>query len=127
MFHDIFGHMPLLTDPHFAAFYQKFGEAALHASNTERKNLETFHWFTVEFGLIKKKEGLRLFGAGIMSSLGEVQHALSNKVLVKDFDPEKIVNQKYDVWHLQPVLFAIKSFEQLEKGFYNWTKEKKLL
>ncbi len=127
MFHDIFGHMPLLTDPHFALFYQKFGEAALHATSKDRKYLETFHWFTVEFGLIKKKEGIRLYGAGIISSLSEVQHALSNNVSVIPFDPEKIVSQEYDVWHLQPVLFAIDSFEQLEKGFFSWTKKKKLL
>ncbi|MEJ2615325.1 MAG: phenylalanine 4-monooxygenase, partial [Ignavibacteriaceae bacterium] len=89
--------------------------------------LETFHWFTVEFGLIKKPEGMRVYGAGIISSLGEVQHALSNDVEVIDFKPERIVNQKYDVWHLQPVLFAIDSFEQLENGFKDWTKKQGLL
>ncbi len=127
LFHDMFGHMPLLTDPDFASFYQKFGEAALHAEGTKRKQLETFHWFTVEFGLIKKPEGIRIYGAGIVSSLGEVQHALSSEVKVFDFDPERIVKQEYDVWHLQPVLFAINSFEELKEGFKEWTKRKGLL
>jgi phenylalanine-4-hydroxylase len=127
LFHDMFGHMPMLTNPNFASFYQMFGEAALHAKGADRKSLETFHWFTVEFGLIIKPEGKRIYGAGIISSLGEIQHALSNEVKVIDFDPEKIVNQTYDVWHLQPVLFAIESFEQLEKGFKEWTKERELL
>jgi len=77
--------------------------------------------------LIKNKEGMRIYGAGILSSLEEVQHALSDKVKVIDFDPEKIVVQEYDVWHLQPVLFAIDSFEQLESGFSRWTKKLGLL
>jgi len=127
LFHDMFGHMPLLTDVNFASFYQMFGEAALNAEGINRKMLETFHWFTVEFGLIKKSEGMRIYGAGIISSLGEIQHALSNEVEVKKFDPEKIVSTEYDVWHLQPILFALDSFEQLEKGFKNWTKKQGLL
>jgi phenylalanine-4-hydroxylase len=122
LFHDMFGHMPLLTDSNFASFYQMFGEAALHAEGEDRKNLETFHWFTVEFGLIRKPEGMRIYGAGIVSSLGEVQHALSKDVEVISFDPEKIIKQHYDVWHLQPTLFAIESFEQLEEGFKTWTR-----
>ncbi len=127
LFHDMFGHMPLLTDKSFASFYQKFGEAALHAKGKDRKDLETLHWFTVEFGLIKKREGLRIYGAGIVSSLGEVQHALSKDVEVREFNPEKIIKQQYDVWHLQPVLFAIESFEQLEDGFMKWTHSRGML
>lgn len=127
LFHDIFGHMPLLTNKNFASFYQMFGEAALKAEGMNRKYLETFHWFTVEFGLIRNPEGMRIYGAGIVSSLGEVQSALSDEVEVKDFDPEKIVLQEYDVWHLQPVLFAIDSFQQLENGFKEWAKKAGIL
>ncbi len=127
LFHDMFGHMPLLTDQNFASFYQKFGEAALHAKDPDRKDLETFHWFTVEFGLIRKPEGMRIYGAGIISSLGEIQHALSTEVEVRNFEPGKMVKQQYDVWHLQPVLFAIDSFEQLESGFMEWTKSRGML
>ena len=126
-FHDMFGHMPLLTNPNFASFYQMFGEAALNAKGEDRKFLETFHWFTVEFGLIRQKEGMRIYGAGIVSSKEEVNHALSNEVKVKDFIPEKLVKQEYDVWHLQPILFAINSFDHLEEGFKEWTKKRGLL
>lgn len=122
LFHDMFGHMPLLTDESFASFYQMFGEAALNAKGVQRKWLETFHWFTVEFGLINKSEGMRIYGAGIISSLGEIQHALSDEVTVLDFDVDKIINQEYDVWHLQPILFAIETFEQLESEFRKWIK-----
>lgn len=123
LFHDIFGHMPLLTNKSFASFYQMFGEAAMKAEGINRKYLETFHWFTVEFGLIRKPEGLRIYGAGIVSSHGEVQSALSGNVEVKEFVPENIIMQEYDVWHLQPILFAIESFEQLKQGFKEWTKK----
>ncbi len=91
------------------------------------KWLETFHWFTVEFGLIKQNSEMKIYGAGIISSLGEVQHALSKEVEVRNFEVEKIIHQDYDVWHLQPILFAIESFEQLEDGFKEWTKKLKLL
>jgi len=127
LFHDMFGHMPLLTDKTFASFYQMFGEAAFNATGIQRKWLETFHWFTVEFGLIKKPEGMRIYGAGIISSLGEVQHALSKDVKVKEFKVSELINQEYDVWHLQPVLFAIDSFEQLESEFKIWTKKEGLI
>ena len=127
LFHDIFGHMPLLTNKNFASFYQKFGEAALNATGENSVKLETFHWFTVEFGLINNPEGRRIYGAGVLSSLNEVQHSLSDKVEVRPFNPEKIVTQTYDVWHLQPILFAIESFEQLEKGFDSWCKKEGLL
>jgi len=127
LFHDMFGHMPLLTDSNFASFYQMIGEAALNAKGETRKELETLHWFTVEFGLIKKPEGMRIYGAGIISSKGEVTHALSDNVKVIPFDPDRIVKQEYDVWHLQPILFAIDSFQQLEVGFRIWTNKKGLL
>lgn len=127
LFHDIFGHMPLLTNKNFASFYQMFGEASLNAEGANRTKLETLHWFTVEFGLIRKPEGMRIYGAGVLSSLGEVQNALSDNVQVIDFDPERIVVQEYDVWHLQPILFAIDSFEQLEEGFKKWTKKNNIL
>ena len=127
LFHDIFGHMPLLTNKAFASFYQKFGEAALNAEGANRTKLETLHWFTVEFGLIENPEGRRIYGAGILSSLKEVKHALSAEVEVRPFAPEKIVVQAYDVWHLQPILFAIDSFEQLESGFESWCKKNGLL
>jgi phenylalanine-4-hydroxylase len=126
-FHDMFGHMPLLTDSSFASFYQMFGEAALNAKGGTRKELETLHWFTVEFGLIKKQEGMRIYGAGIISSKEEIIHALSYNVKIIPFDPERVVKQEYDVWHLQPILFAVESFQQLEDGFKTWTKKQGLL
>ena len=127
LFHDIFGHMPMLTQPAFADFYQMFGKAALHASGAHRPMLERLHWFTVEFGLIKQDDGERIFGAGILSSKDEVVHALSDKVTKLPFDIETVIHQDYDVWHLQDVLFVLDSFEQLEDTFKGWTKKNGLL
>ncbi len=89
--------------------------------------LETLHWFTVEFGLVQQAEGRRIFGAGILSSKDEVVHALSDGVALHPFDSARIAEQPYDVWRLQPVLFALDSFEQLVESFRDWTRSKGLL
>lgn len=127
MFHDVFGHTPLLTNPNFAEFYQEFGITSLRAKPEQHILLERLHWFTVEFGLIHTQKGRQIYGAGIISSLNEVAHSLSDKVTVHKFEIEKIISQEYEVWHLQPVLFAIDSFEQLENGFSEWAKSEGLL
>ncbi len=126
-FHDMFGHMPMLTEPAFADFYHMFGTAALDAKGVDRQSLERLHWFTVEFGLIQQPEGMRVFGAGVLSSKEEAQHALSDKVEKKPFDIEAIINQDYDVWHLQPILYVLDSFEQLVEGFKGWATGQGLL
>lgn len=126
LFHDIFGHMPMLTNPDFADFYHRFGQAALHAAGQDRVSLERLHWFTVEFGLVDQQIGRRIYGAGILSSKEEVRHALSDEVTVHPFDPVRITEQDYEVWHLQDVLFVVDSFAQLERGFKEWTVERGL-
>ena len=126
-FHDMFGHMPMLTQPAYADFYHMFGRAALDAKGQDRVSLERLHWFTVEFGLIRQTEGMRVFGAGVLSSKEELQHALADKVEKKPFDIEAIINQDYEVWHLQPILFVLDSFEQLVDGFRGWAVGRGLL
>jgi len=127
-FHDIFGHMPMLTQPDFADFYQLYGQAAQNAEGADRPRLERFHWFTVEFGLIQEQGEKRIFGAGIVSSNEEVTHALSDEVTLHSFDPEHIVEKDdYEVYNLQDELFVLDSFEQLVEGFRDWTTQKGLL
>ena len=127
-FHDIFGHMPMLTQPEFADFYQLYGKAARNAEGADRPRLERFHWFTVEFGLIQEQGEKRIFGAGIVSSNEEVTHALSDEVTLHPFDPEHIVEKDdYEVYNLQDELFVLDSFEQLVEGFRDWTTSKGLL
>jgi len=126
-FHDIFGHMPMLTVPAFADFYQEFGKAGLSADGEDAIALERLHWFTVEFGLITEAEGRRIFGAGILSSKEEVTHSLEGPVERVPYDTEAVTAQDYEVWHLQPKLFVLESFPQLEKSFRAWATEKGLL
>lgn len=127
LFHDIFGHTPMITHPEFAQFYQKFGQAALNAKGEDRRRLERIYWFTVEFGLIDTPEGLRIYGNGILSSYAETLHCLTDKVEKRPFIPEKVCEQEYDVWHMQPLLFVIDSFRELENQFYTWAEKKHLL
>jgi len=126
LFHDIFGHTPLITNPAFADFYQRLGAVALGATGEDRRRLERFYWFTVEFGLIRIEAGLRIYGNGILSSYAEVQHSLAENVVKVSFDPDRIAEQEYDFRHLQPLLFVIDSFEQLAEGFEWWAKRRGL-
>jgi phenylalanine-4-hydroxylase len=95
--------------------------------NSVQRRFERFHWFTVEFGMIRTPAGMRIYGNGILSSYTEVRHSLTDAVEVRPFDPAAIVEQDYDVWHLQPLLYAIDSFEQLAGGFDSWARGERLM
>jgi phenylalanine-4-hydroxylase len=127
LFHDVFGHTPMITNPAFADFYQRLGMAALAAGGVDRRRLERFYWFTVEFGLIRTGHGLRIYGNGILSSFAETHHCLTDQVGKLPFDADRIVEMDYDVSHLQPVLFVIDSFEQLADAFDRWARGRRLL
>jgi phenylalanine-4-hydroxylase len=127
LFHDVFGHMPLITHRTFADFYERLGRAALAAREEDRRRIERFYWFTVEFGLVRTREGLRIYGNGILSSYSEVRHSLTDAVVKLPFDAAAIVEQDYDVSSLQPRLFVIDSFEQLADGFDAWAGRRGLL
>jgi phenylalanine-4-hydroxylase len=126
-FHDMFGHMPLLTEPDFADYYQMFGQASLNAKGEQRTMLERLHWFTVEFGLVRRDGNNGIFGAGILSSKDEVGHAIDGGAELVEFSMDRVTSQDYDVWHLQPVLFVLDSFEQLVSEFKFWARKQQIL
>ncbi len=127
-FHDIFGHTPMIVHPRFADFYQKIGQAALNCKDAAtEEGLTRIYWFTVEFGLIQNPSGLRIYGNGIISSSGETQHCLTDKVTKIPYTPERLAQQAYDIWHFQNPLFVIDSFDQLENEFVRWSRERGLL
>jgi len=115
IFHEIFGHTPLLTDPRFAAFTHAYGKAGAAARKEDRPMLARLYWFTVEFGLInRREEGLRTYGAGVVSSIGETTYALeSPEPQRKPFDPLDALRTPYRIDIYQPIYFVIESFDTL--------------
>jgi phenylalanine-4-hydroxylase len=122
-FHDIFGHTPMIVHPRFANFYQKIGRAALNCRDREvEEGLTRIYWFTVEFGLVRNPDGLRIFGNGIISSFAETRFSLTEKATKHPFVADKVARQPYDIWHLQEDLFVVESFEDLESSFDRWAE-----
>ena len=115
VFHDVFGHVPLLTDPVFADYMQEYGRAGWKAMRYNRlKALGALYWYTVEFGLIQEKEGLRIYGAGILSGPREAVFALEgrspNRIML---NVDRVMRTDYVIDDLQPTYFIIESFADL--------------
>jgi phenylalanine-4-hydroxylase len=114
VFHEIFGHTPLLTDYRFAAFSEAYGKAGLAADKRDHGMLARLFWFTVEFGLIRTPAGLRSYGAGIVSSPGELIYALESDLPArKQLDPIDALRTPYRIDIYQTVYFIIDSFDEL--------------
>ncbi len=115
VFHDLFGHVPLLFDPVFADYMQAYGEGGLKASRLQAcELLARLYWYTVEFGLIATPAGLRAYGAGILSSAGELRHSVqSAEPQRRPFDLERIMRTRYRIDDFQATYFVIDSFDQL--------------
>ena len=115
IFHDVFGHVPLLSDPVFADYMQAYGEGGLRAVRLGSiKRLARLYWHTVEFGLIRGAEGLRIYGAGIVSSHGESLYALESDEPGRiAFDLKRVMRTRYNIDDYQPAYFVIDRFEDL--------------
>jgi len=115
VFHDLFGHVPLLFNPMFADYMQAYGAGGLKASRLAScEYLARLYWYTVEFGLINTPAGLRAYGAGILSSTGELRHSVqSSQPQRLGFDLERIMRTRYKIDSYQASYFVIDSFQQL--------------
>lgn len=115
VFHDLFGHVPLLINPVFADYMHAFGEGGIKAlSMGALKNIGRLYWFTVEFGLIKTAEGLRIYGSGIVSSKTESIYCLESDAPNRlGFDLMRIMRTDYRIDNVQESYFVIDGFEQL--------------
>jgi phenylalanine-4-hydroxylase len=114
IFHEIFGHCPLLTHPVFADFMQAYGKIGLTASAKERVLLARLFWFTVEFGLIQNSQGLRIYGAGILSSKEETIYALESHLPSrKTFFPLDVLRTPYRYDEIQKIYFVIQTYQNL--------------
>jgi phenylalanine-4-hydroxylase len=113
IFHEVFGHCPLLTNPAYAGFIERFGALGARLDKGQRWRLFRLFWFTVEFGMIRTPDGLRAYGAGIVSSPAEAAHAANGAAEMRDFDLMEVFRTPYRIDILQPVYFVIDSFDQL--------------
>ena len=146
IFHDIAGHVPMHTDKAFADTLVRFGELAklaveigseikdedekLHRLNSIIKSLARFFWFTIEFGLMKGKDGMKVYGSGLLSSFGEIQYSIESPLVQRDpLQLEWVINQYFEIDHYQPLLFWVESFDHLFSlvtELEKWMKDGKL-
>ncbi|MCQ8184678.1 phenylalanine 4-monooxygenase [Parvularcula sp. BGMRC 0090] len=115
VFHDVFGHVPMLTNPVFADYIQAYGQGGLKSLNSGcLKNLAALYWYTVEFGLIEGEDGLRIYGAGIVSSPAESVFSLEDPSPNRlGFDVPRLMRTDYRIDDFQQTYFVIKSYEDL--------------
>ncbi len=114
IFHDVFGHVPLHSDPIFADFLQQFGAIAAAATTpAQQEAMARLFWFTVEFGLIEERGALRIYGSGLISSVGDAANALGSRCDRRPFDLDAVLAQPFAIDRLQDVLFVLTSFDQL--------------
>ncbi len=115
IFHDVFGHVPMLTDPIFADYMQAYGQGGLRAHKLGRlHNLARLYWYTVEFGLLQTEDGLRIYGAGIVSSATESVYALRDpRPRRLAFDLQRVMRTPYRIDDVQALYFVIPSLQAL--------------
>lgn len=115
VFHDFFGHVPLLFDPVYADHLHEYGKGGLKAMRLDAvKMLARLYWYTIEFGLMKTPDGIRAYGAGLISSGGELAHCVDDLAPRRlDFDLETALRTDYQIDRYQTTYFVIDSFDQL--------------
>jgi phenylalanine-4-hydroxylase len=122
IFHDVFGHVPMHAHPVFGNFLEHYGKVC--AALTSQEDLERMgrlFWFTVEFGVIRERGEIKVYGSGLISSHGECTQVIERGagLEIRDFDLDKVLDTVVDVSKMQPVLYAIESYDQI----YEATKE----
>jgi len=114
IFHDVFGHVPLHSDPAFGDFLQHYGKAASAAeSDADVLRMTRLFWFTIEFGLVREDGKVKVYGSGLISSHGDAANALGPNCDRRPFSLDAVFDQHFEIDHLQDVLFVVDSFDQL--------------
>lgn len=113
--HEAIGHIPMFTNPNFADYSQFIGHGARIATDEQIEQLGRLYWFTVEFGLVEHEGDIKAYGAGLLSSFGELENAFSDRVTRRPFDLEQVINTSYDYSEMQPLLYVIPSYAELKE------------
>lgn len=115
MFHDVFGHIPLFMNHDYADFARKIGDLACRWRHDELKiaQIQRLYWFTIEFGVIRRDGKLKSYGAGIISSIEEVEKVDNLIGEFRDFDIFEILNRPFNIDTVQPTYYVINSFNEL--------------
>jgi len=113
--HEAIGHIPMFTNRDFADFSQFIGHGARVATDRQLEELGRLYWFTVEFGLTEEDGRIKAYGAGLLSSFGELTHAFGDEVERRPFDLEQVIATPYDYSDMQPVLYVIPSYAALKE------------
>ena len=113
--HEVIGHIPMFTVPDFADFSEFIGKGAVVATDEQLEQLGRLYWFTVEFGLIEEDGETKAFGAGLLSSFSELEHAFTDEVERRPFNLEEVIHTKFDYSDMQPLLFVIPSYAYLKE------------
>ncbi len=113
--HEAIGHIPNFTNCDFADFSQFIGHGARIATDEQLEELGRLYWFTVEFGLVEEAGELKAYGAGLLSSFGELENAFTDNVERRPFDLQEVIKQDYDYSDMQPILYVIPSYAYLKE------------
>lgn len=113
--HEAIGHIPMFTNPNFADYSQFIGHGARVATDKQIEELGRLYWFTVEFGMVEHEGDIKAYGAGLLSSYGELENAFSDNVERRPFNLEQVINTPYDYSDMQPILYVIPSYAELKE------------
>lgn len=126
MFHDIFGHLPFHTVPEYTKLIESFAPVFLRATRKQQDDIKKLAWFSYEFGVIKEREGLKIFGTGLLSSIGEINRVASGHTPLKPFTIENVLKRNKAIYTFNEELFFFASIEALQKElnrYFNTVKK----
>lgn len=113
--HEAIGHIPMFTNNNFADYSQFIGHGARIANDKQLEGLGRLYWFTVEYGLVEHEGEIKAYGAGLLSSIAELEHAYSDNVERRPFDLERVLDTEYVYSDMQPILYVIPSYAELKE------------
>lgn len=119
IFHDVFGHVPMHAHAVFADFLAHYGRVCASTEDAGvLEKLGRLFWYTVEFGLIRQREGVKVYGSGLISSHGECRHVMEGHCAIRDFTLDEVLNTPVKVDELHKLLFAVSSFDQIYEAMH---------